>query len=121
MADKEKAIVDSIDKLRYAGGLPEVVSVVYHSYNELDKQKLASYAKRMNSHALCQRLGFVIDFLGSKGYLTSNPRLLESLKSNAGSVIYLAGERPNSGHYVREWKLYKNVGDDDLLSEITIA
>ena len=87
MAEPEKAVIDSIDKLGYGGGLPEVVAVVYHSYGKIDKWKLVSYAKKMNSHSLCQKLGFVLDFLGSKEYIVPDEKLLLNLKSSIRSTL----------------------------------
>ena len=121
IAEPEKAVIDSVDKLGYGGGLPEVVAVVYHSYNKIDKQKLASYARRMNSHALCQKLGFIIDFLGSKKYITPDAKILQNLRSSVRSPLYLDNDKPRGGRYIKDWRLYDNVEDDELLSEMRIA
>jgi predicted transcriptional regulator of viral defense system len=121
VAEPEKAVIDSVDKLRYGGGLPEVVTVIYHSYNKIDKQKLASYAKRMNSSTLCQKLGFIIDFLGTKEYITPDERILQDLRSMVRSPLYLDNDKPRGGRYIKDWRLYDNVEDDELLSEMRIA
>lgn len=54
MAEPEKAVVDSLDKLSYAGGIVEVARVVHAARDRVDLEKLTDYALRMGTHALVQ-------------------------------------------------------------------
>ena len=121
IAEIEKAVIDSVDKLDYGGGLPEVVGVVYHAINKIDRHKLASYAKKMNSHAVCQRLGYIVDFLATHNYIAADKRFSESLKPSGHSPIYLDNSRPRGGQYFERWRVYDNAGYDELISEIRIT
>jgi predicted transcriptional regulator of viral defense system len=76
----------------------------------------------MKSHALVQRLGFIIDFLARE-------RLVRPLPSNStnllrGSVgrtpIYLDPRKPKTGSFYKEWRVVCNVSRDQLLSEIEV-
>jgi len=56
MAEKEKALIDSLDKIRYAGGTEEVSEVFQAGLPQVDIERLTNYAFRMGSKALIQRL-----------------------------------------------------------------
>lgn len=119
MAEIEKAIIDSVDKPKHSGGIEEVLAVVYRSYRRVDMSKLIDYALRMKTHAVCQRLGFMLDFLAGKGLVDPLAKnLREKLLSGVSmSPIYI-GPRGSGGDYSRDWRIVKAVSDQQLLSEI---
>lgn len=122
MAEPEKAIVDSLDKIRYAGGIEETVRVVYRGFNKIQRDKLVAYASRMGSHALSQRLGFILSFLDSKKLIDFAPEIKKSLLANVGKApVYLAPYKPRIGTFSSEWRVVKNLTDKELLSEIEKA
>lgn len=119
MAEPEKAIVDSIDKIRYTGGIEEVIRVVCRGFNKIQRDKLVAYATKMGSHALSQRLGFILSFLDSKQLIDLPPMIKNSLLANVGKTpIYLAPNKPKHGTFSSEWRIVKNMSDKELLSEI---
>lgn len=121
IAEPEKALVDSIDKPRYSGDIEEVVRIVYHGFPRIDPARLGEYALRMGSHSLCQRLGFIIDFLHANKLIQVNAVLREQLLENVGSnPICLAASRPKTGYYSRDWNLIVNVEHEQLMAEIRI-
>jgi predicted transcriptional regulator of viral defense system len=63
MADKEKAMVDCLEKTKYAGGLIEVFGLLKKNIHTLDIQKLVDYTVLMGTSALIQRLGYLLDQL----------------------------------------------------------
>lgn len=122
MAEPEKAIVDSIDKIRYTGGIEEVIRVVCRGFNKIQRDKLVAYATKMGSHALSQRLGFILSFLDSKQLIDLPPAIKNSLLANVGKApIYLAPNKPKQGSFSSEWRVVKNMSDKELLSEIEKA
>jgi len=64
VAEREKALVDSLDQPRYAGGLLEVAKALYHAREQLDPERLVEYANRMRNRSLCSRLGYLLDRFG---------------------------------------------------------
>jgi len=66
IAEKEKAIVDSLLFPKYAGGIRELISCIRAAINELDKSKLIDYAIRIESRAVLRRLGFILELIGYK-------------------------------------------------------
>lgn len=122
IAEPEKAILDSLDKPRYAGGIEEIVRVIYRGFGKIDSGKLAEYAVKMSSHTLCQRLGFILDFLRSRKLIefSSHPRRV--LLSKVGkSSVYLSPRGPKEGGLHKEWRIVKNLSDSEILAEIDIA
>lgn len=83
IADKEKAIVDSLDQHQYAGGIGEVTKALNNALDELDAGKLEEYALAMKNKSLCSRLGYLLEQGGldarglrrcvSKGYVRLDP------------------------------------------------
>jgi predicted transcriptional regulator of viral defense system len=63
MADKEKTLIDSLEKFKYIGGLSEVIRLLKNNIDTLDVQRLVDYSVLMGSSTLIQRLGYVLDHL----------------------------------------------------------
>jgi predicted transcriptional regulator of viral defense system len=117
IAEREKAVVDSVDKYWYAGGMAEVVEVVRRAFKSLDSGKLVEYASKMRSHALSQRLGFLLDFLTQKELITLETSTRNGFLRQIGhSPIYLSWDASKKGTYSREWRVVNNFSDSELLS-----
>lgn len=108
IADQEKALVDSFDQLRYAGGLPEVAKALFNAKDEISPQKLTDYVFRMKNKSLCSRLGFLLE---RYQMATGN---IEQLCSK--SFIRLDPGQPQSKNWNRKWRLNVNILDEELFS-----
>ena len=64
VTDKEKTLLDCLDRPDLAGGLVEVVKALRTSASEFDWDHIDAYAKRFNVGAVLKRLGFLIEELG---------------------------------------------------------
>jgi predicted transcriptional regulator of viral defense system len=122
MAEPEKSLVDSFDKPRYAGGMEQLARIIWRGFPRINKQKLVNYAVRMNSHALIQRLGFIINFLVKNELVEPLPLNLRKimLRYVGKTSIYLDLRRPKTGKFSKEWRIVNNVPKEQLLSEIEI-
>ncbi len=63
MADKEKTLVDSLEKFKYIGSLAEIICILKNNLETLDVQRLVDYTVLMGSSTLIQRLGYILDHL----------------------------------------------------------
>jgi predicted transcriptional regulator of viral defense system len=63
IADKEKAIIDCLDRQEYAGSIIEIFKVLHNNKEQFDFDKMINYALRMENHSLARRLGFLLDLL----------------------------------------------------------
>lgn len=82
ITDKEKTIIDCLDKPHYAGGIIEAAKALKNS--SLDYEKLRTYAVRMDNFAVIRRLGYISERMGvpldlpqprSKSYLLLDPTM----------------------------------------------
>ncbi len=136
MAEPEKAVVDSLDKMAYVGGIAGVAQVVHVALQRatrrdrpnpppsgapgLDPQRLADYAARMASHALVQRLGYLWERLGG----VWAPEVEATLQAGLGQAkTYLGPTRQwgTGGEYNPRWRVVVNVPEHVLLGEIRQA
>lgn len=122
MAEPEKSLVDSFDKPRYAGGIEQLARITWRGLSRVKKEKLVNYAVTMNSHALLQRLGFIIDFLAEEELVKPFPRNLKDrmLRHVGKTAIYLDSRKPKTGEFSKEWRIINNIPRVQLLSEIEI-
>jgi len=102
IAEKEKAIIDSLLFPKYSGGVKEVMKCVASGKNELSIKKLIHYAERVESKAVLRRLGFILQNLGFKGY--------ESIKRNiGGGYVLFDPNLKRKNKLDKEWLLDINI------------
>lgn len=106
ISDKEKTIIDCLDKPRYCGGIEEAAKSIHYAKSEIDFGRLADYAIKMKNNAVVKRLGFVLDFLGLK---SGN---LEKGVSPSYSVLDPTKEK--KGRHDPKWNLLVNVTEDEM-------
>lgn len=104
IADEAKAIVDSLDQPRYAGGIAEVVKALRSALARVDVAMLVEYANRMGDKSLGSRLGYLLEVLGcpAEGLLCST------------TPIKLEPGRPRAGRLVSRWQVIVNVPESAL-------
>jgi predicted transcriptional regulator of viral defense system len=82
ITDKEKTIIDCLDKPHYAGGIIEVAKALKNS--SLNYHQLMAYALRIDNFAAVRRLGYLCEMMGvpidlpsprSKKYLLLDPTM----------------------------------------------
>ena len=61
ITDKEKTIIDCLDKPHYCGGIIEVAKAL--KTQDYDTQKLSAYAQQLKNTAVLRRLGYLCDTL----------------------------------------------------------
>jgi predicted transcriptional regulator of viral defense system len=90
LTNREKTIIDCLDKPQYAGGIIEVAKAL--RTEEYDKKILAKYAKKINNTGVIRRLGYICEFLQipinlpeikTRNYLKLDPILPVTNKLNA--------------------------------------
>lgn len=81
IAEKEKAIIDSLLFPKYSGGIKEIKKSLKNALNEIDLKKIISYALKVKSRVIVRRLGYLLDSLGIKD--------LKELEKNIGKGFEL--------------------------------
>jgi predicted transcriptional regulator of viral defense system len=82
ITDKEKTIIDCLDKPHYAGGIIEVAKAL--KSGSLNYNQLSKYALKIDNFAVVRRLGYLCERMGipidlplppSKKYLLLDPTM----------------------------------------------
>ncbi|MCW4018967.1 MAG: hypothetical protein NWF00_09870 [Candidatus Bathyarchaeota archaeon] len=113
VSDLEKTLVDCVDRPELCGGVPEVVRIMSNAFEteRVSLQKLVSYVKRFGSHAVAQRLGFILEYVQEKRKVRVEPEIIEDLLRLTGSKIYpLDVKSSKGGEIAKKWKIINNAG-----------
>jgi predicted transcriptional regulator of viral defense system len=113
-----KTLVDCVDRPDLAGGPAEVTRIVYGGVREVDGAELADTALKMESTALLQRLGFLLEFAGKNVPAEVPGRLKAAIPRSARSVFGAATRRSDHIGYVAKWGLFVNATKADLLADV---
>lgn len=117
MATAERAVLDAVDRPRYAGGIGEVSRVVARAAGKVSWDVLLGLARRWGSSALVQRLGYFIDL-----HRVNVPNRVQAAfldLVHPQSKIQLGSRRKwgTTGKLVRPWNVVENVPRDVLISD----
>jgi predicted transcriptional regulator of viral defense system len=113
VSDLEKTIVDCVDRSELCGGIPEVVRTLSNAVESgrLNWQRLVSYVRHFKSHAVAQRLGFVIEYVEERRKIHVESKILDELLQLTGSKIYpLDIKGSKKGEISRKWNVLNNAG-----------
>ncbi len=108
-ATAERALLDAIDRPRYAGGIGEVSRIVARAASKVSWDALLDLARKWGSSALVQRLGYFVDLHRVDVPDQVRATLLKLVRPQ--SNIQLGGRRKwsTSGKLVRAWNVADNV------------
>jgi predicted transcriptional regulator of viral defense system len=126
VAEPEKAVLDSLDKPGYCGGLPRAVEALRNAYNRgLRGDLLLEYSLGMGSNTVIQRLGYLTEFLVQRREIEIGETFLRSIEkrlprevSNTflGSVV----KHGRRGSLNLRWRVIENVGEKELSHELEV-
>ena len=114
VSDLERTIIDGLKQSEYCGGLTEVAKGLWMRHQDVNINRLISYAIKIGVGAVIRRLGFLLELykIGTSEdweilslYLTETYVRLDPL---------LAPE----GKFLRKWRLQLNVSPEELLSVV---
>jgi predicted transcriptional regulator of viral defense system len=119
MAQPEKTLVDALDRPGYVGDLPEIAAMLWRAKGQVDWERLSDHALRMQSQALVQRLGYLVDQLHIPLEGNIRDRLLAAVGK---STPYLGRSNRwgTGGDYDATWRIVDNVPRQELLAEIAV-
>lgn len=115
IAEKEKALIDSLLFPRYAGGIPEVFKCMREGWPSLDKTRLVSYAMRIGNVSLLRRLGFLIE----RGELDLSEELAKTILKKSGNTGGFSKLDPSSSEstgkkYDMRWRIIVNYDEKKI-------
>lgn len=114
VSDREKTILDCLERFDLCGGVAEVARTISVLAEGMAADTLVHYLKRMDNHALTQRLGLILDRLSS--LRTVDEDLLSDIAPLVGEHTYaLDPHGPSEGNVDDRWRIRENV---DVLGEL---
>jgi predicted transcriptional regulator of viral defense system len=116
MATTERALVDAVDRPRYAGGIGEVSRIVARASRRVSWDVLLDGLRRFGESALVQRLGYLLEL--NRVAVPRGPRAALRELVRPGSKILL-GPRDSwglRGPLSSAWNVIENVPREVLLS-----
>lgn len=117
MATAERALLDAIDRPRYAGAIGEVSRIALRAASRVSWDALLELARKWNSSALVQRLGYFMDLHQVDVADETRAALLDLVRPR--SKIQLGPRRRwgTTGKLIRPWNVVENVPRDVLISK----
>ena len=106
ITDKEKTMIDCLDKPQYCGGIIEVAKALKN--NKFDRKKLEDYAQRIGNSGVLRRLGYLCELLNIK---------IKLPKIDTRNYLLLDPTMPEKDTKNARWRLLINL-DDKMLGEI---
>ena len=106
ITEKEKTIIDCLDKPQYSGGIVEVAKALKN--NKFDRKKLEDYAQRIGNSGVIRRLGYLCELFNIKVKL---PKL------NVRNYLLLDPTMPKNGLKSAKWRIIINL-DKKILGEL---
>ncbi|PKP58376.1 hypothetical protein CVT91_08665 [Candidatus Atribacteria bacterium HGW-Atribacteria-1] len=106
ITDKEKTIIDCLDKPQYCGGVIEVAKALKN--NKFDRKKLENYTQRIGNSGVLRRLGYLCELLNIKINL---PKL------NTRNYLLFDPTMPEKDTKNARWRLIINL-DEKVLGEL---
>ncbi|MGA9350655.1 MAG: type IV toxin-antitoxin system AbiEi family antitoxin [Anaerolineae bacterium] len=108
VSDREKTILDCLDRFDLCGGIEEVARTTSSLVTQADADRLLAYLPRMRNQALTQRLGLILERLA--GQQAISDRLLDGLAAQVGRHVYsLDPHGPADGPVHPRWRIRENI------------
>lgn len=121
MSDREKTVIDCIDRPELAGGEGEAAYILATASRRLDWQRAGDYLERIGSRSLIQRFGWLVDNVGAEIPAADRERLLRFVKGNRQVFLGPKGETQNPIGYNPTWRLFVNLPKRDLEASVGLG
>lgn len=103
ITDKEKTIIDCLDRPEYCGGVIEVAKALNN--DELDYKRLSHYSKKIGNSGVVRRLGYLCEALNIP---------IDLPEINTRNYLYLDPTLPKNGSPNSRWRLKVNIDLGEL-------
>lgn len=110
VTDRERTLIDGIDRLKYVGGLEEYLKSV-ETFPSVDFQRLEEYLERYSKMILYSKVGFILSLFVKRWFLPDDVR--KRLRSKIKKKVYYLEHTKRKGQLSKEWNLIipNNLGE----------
>jgi predicted transcriptional regulator of viral defense system len=116
MATTERALLDAIDRPKYAGGIGEVSHIASRAIDRISWDVLLEIAERWRSSALVQRLGYLLDLHQADMPTEARGTLLRLVLPRSKIQFGPRRRWGTSGRLVQPWNVIENVPREVLMA-----
>ena len=121
MSDREKTVIDCIDRPDLSGGEGEAATVLSTACRCIDWSKAATYLERISSRTLIRRFGWLADHAGATIPEDVRRRLQDLAKGTGKAFFGPRTPKPGAIGYQDSWQLAVNVARHELSDSAGIA
>lgn len=100
--DRERTVIDCVDRPDYAGGLEELLKSL-ELFPSLDLAKLEGYLKKANKKVLFAKMGFLLERM--KDPWKVSEELLSRIEKHCGKGVYYFETKKGEGKFLSRWRL----------------
>jgi predicted transcriptional regulator of viral defense system len=115
VTDKERTVLDCIDRMDLAGGFEEAFKSL-SSMSNVDFDRLYSYAATQRKTILFHKLGFLLSQEQIKDSWHVDDEQLREIKKKLSSKIYYFLAHKGTGRLVNEWRLIVPNNIEEMMS-----
>jgi len=105
IAEKEKALIDSLFKPDKVGGLQEYTKCLTNAWSQIEEKRFIEYLIKFNNKSMTSRAGYLIEETGLE---TKNINTLQKNKSQ--THVKLNPNKPKKKKYNNRWNI--NINED---------
>jgi predicted transcriptional regulator of viral defense system len=117
MSDREKTVLDCIDRPELAGGVGESAAILANASRRFDWTKAASYVDRFDSRPLAHRVGWLLDHVKADVPQGVRAHLLDLSARTRKTWLGPDPAREHAPHAIgfdETWRLFVNVSAEEL-------
>jgi predicted transcriptional regulator of viral defense system len=120
MSDREKTIIDCVDRINLAGNASEVRRMIAAAARRIDWEKIVRYLEQIGSASLVQRLGFLAGTTQVGIPPEARAHLKQQLRPSTRSILGPAKKPPRAIGYDQDWQLVAHLTPQDLGGEVAL-
>jgi predicted transcriptional regulator of viral defense system len=114
VSDLEKTLLDGAARPGLCGGIGELARGLWFRRDELDENRLAEHAQRLDHKAASRRVGFLLHTYG-----LGRPETVSVLRTfGAGGFDPLDPTLPDEGPHDAQWRLRINLDPEELKASV---
>ena len=121
MSDREKTVIDCIDRPDLVGGEGEAAAILTTACHRIDWHRAADYLERIASRTLTRRFGWLVDHAGATIPDDARARLLDLARGSSQAFFGPRSPQPGAIGYQDIWQLTVNVGSEELRESTGLA
>ncbi|MDG7018595.1 MAG: hypothetical protein JRN73_09630 [Nitrososphaerota archaeon] len=104
VTDREKTVIDCLDRIELAGGLEEAFKSIT-SFPTVDKGRLLSYLFESGKKSLIRKLGFLLSLGEVRTAWSIDDATLRRLQQRVNDKVYYFAAEKGKGKLEKEWNL----------------